>query len=263
MPNIPDWLVGLVAGIFLTCYVFGVTFHYLPSPTELFGDAGVECRHTEIKQKEFSTVVGNVEDHKELTADYEKDVNDCLLARYTGSLAAFTRWLVIATFLLAAFGFWQVIISRQTARRQLRAYVFVANAKIGRRDEMPGHIEIIFTLKNSGQTPAHDITVWADTMVTDNPLTVKLEGTKDPSVGKTNLPPGGKHSTSFYKVDFSPAQNLALYTNPQVAIMIWGEVRYIDAFKIKQRTKFRLIQRGGPEFRDKPLAFTDDGNEAT
>jgi heme A synthase len=49
---------------------------------------------------------------------------ECLIAEYTGRLAA--RLLVVATLLLALFGFWQVMVSRDTARRQLRAYVLGA-----------------------------------------------------------------------------------------------------------------------------------------
>ena len=74
--------------------------------------------------------------------------------------------------------------------------------------------------------------------------------------------PQGKSTTSFYKPGIEVWQKVAMGTDHNAAIYVWGEVRYIDAFNKKRKTRFRLIQRGGPEFRDKPLAFCDEGNGA-
>jgi hypothetical protein len=124
--EIPDWVWGFLFGIVVTSFVAAVTFKYLPSPLEMFGDVAAECRKTATESREQAAQENAAQPGNLKTeTEYEKAINECLVARYTGSLANFTRWLVAVTLLLALFGFWQVIISRRTARRQQRAYVNV------------------------------------------------------------------------------------------------------------------------------------------
>jgi hypothetical protein len=56
---------------------------------------------------------------------------------------------------VAIASYWQVFISRDTAKRQLRAYVTVKEAKLVLRND--GHVQPRVTFINSGQTPAYDI----------------------------------------------------------------------------------------------------------
>src|SRR6187399_425717 len=102
LTRIPDWVFALFAGIFLTIYAGGLTFRYLPSPLELFSDAGVECHQAALPEQQKSkndqqkskanAAIDNAANtnQKERNADYEKNVNDCLIAKYTGSLASFS-----------------------------------------------------------------------------------------------------------------------------------------------------------------------------
>ena len=71
------------------------------------------------------------------------------------------RWLVFATVLLAVFAFWQGWISRDTARRQLRAYVCIYGGSIILRQAAQQiFLEGYVTLKNFGDTPAYDHSCW-------------------------------------------------------------------------------------------------------
>jgi hypothetical protein len=111
---------------------------------------------------------------------------DQQLIEYTRQLAVFTMWLVIATFIVAAIalavGIVQAIMSRNAARRALRAYVFVdtitlvdssqltaAAGEAPRPEDADANRElketapvaanrpgVLILAKNSGQTPAYN-----------------------------------------------------------------------------------------------------------
>jgi hypothetical protein len=98
-------------------------------------------------------------------------------------------------------------------------------------------------LKNSGQTPAYKFTCVAKMVAGPFPQ-------KDFSVAEeTNLPVAylGPGETMW----FTPHGD-HLLTNEQseaitqgtAAIYVFGEIRYVDAFKKQRRTRFRAIARG-------------------
>jgi hypothetical protein len=153
-----------------------------------------------------------------------------------------------------------VELSRQTAEWQLRAYLLVSKGIIG--VVSTGNSIINITVRNFGQTPAKDVTIWVD-MRFGSDSDSEFVGTKNPTVSPTILGPGGKYTTTFYKKDITPAQKDGLFNSHNVAIHVFGEIRYVDVFGCNRKTKLRLIQRGGSEFRDKPMAFAQDGNKAT
>jgi hypothetical protein len=139
-----------------------------------------------------------------------------------------------------------VQLSRQTAERQLRAYLLVTKAIIG--TVSTGNCIINISIRNFGQTPARDVTIWVDMLFGNDFDPVEFIGTQESYCRQIHLGSGREE---------------AFFERHSTAIHVWGEVRYLDSFDVKRRTKFRLIQRGGPEFRDKPMAFAQEGNEIT
>ena len=86
----------------------------------------------------------------------EKAATDWWLMIFTGAVAVFTLLLVGATVLLYRAGERQLRLSRQTAERQLRAYVHVADVQIDHdNDEWQPNIRIM--IENYGQTPARRV----------------------------------------------------------------------------------------------------------
>ena len=126
--SLPGWVRGLLFGIVATICLLGATFGFLPSPLEFFRDIAAECRQTATHEQQETKESEGVPDKRppdlqeaqsdklKSASNNEKAINDCLIAKYTGSLADFTRWLVFVTAIVALFGFWQVVISRRTAR---------------------------------------------------------------------------------------------------------------------------------------------------
>src|SRR6266702_8322704 len=73
------------------------------------------------------------------------------LAVYTEDVSRFTLWLVIATIVIASIGMLQWWETRNTAKRQLRAYVGVRPSTL----KIVTTWEWIFDITNYGQTPAY------------------------------------------------------------------------------------------------------------
>ena len=257
MLKLPDWFVGIAAGIVLTCYVFAVAFRYLPSPLELFGDVGIECQQaafqeqqkTEANQKQskqnraFNNAPNT--DPQEKQARYDKNINDCLIARYTGSQVTLARWLVIATFLLATFGFCQVLISRNTARRQLRAYLWVKAVEL--HDLEAGKLPyVILEVRNAGQTPAYDAVINAGCIIYPEPFppntpfpTIGPEGVPSRLVLHPGTEPPFKTRAPLRAAQMMP-QSVAddLKRGDEHRLFIFALVEYRDAFGTKQKTYF-------------------------
>lgn len=177
--------------------------------------------------------------------------------------AVFTALLFAATFFLWLATRSLVNDGKQNAERQLRAYLLVTKGEIGVPEAIPDNTIINLTVRNFGNTPAYSTTIWADMVYDRDPLVGTLVGTRNPKVSTTIFGPGGRQTTSFYKTSLNESQKHAMAHHHGAAIYVFGEIRYTDAFGKKRCTKFRCVQRGGPEFRDKPMAFCDEGNEAT
>jgi hypothetical protein len=223
---------------------------------ELFGNVISECYEPAIdKQKEpksgqngtkegtarFQDIQPN---NLKTDTDEQKQINDCLIARYTGQLAGFTKWLVGVTGLLALFGFWQVTISRNTAKRQLRAYVVIEGGVVVKATvkDSPGfylHIE----LKNAGLTPGYEFATWHRAQICDL--------TKPPKFIRTGgltgqnfsiIGPGSGANLDWYGV-FADSDLAAIRTRSK-GIFAWGNADYVDTFGTKRHFTFRCMMTG-------------------
>lgn len=87
-------------------------------------------------------------------------------------------WLVLGTMALAIAGFWQAAITRDTSRRQLRAYVYFDGPKIREWPPVdPNRLSIIVDVTNNGETWARKFTsqtgiVRMDPADTSDPFTL-------------------------------------------------------------------------------------------
>lgn len=252
--RVPDSFWTFLFGVLLTTYVFAATFKYLPSPLEMFGNVAAECRQAAIDGQKQSKGSNSAPKERPSSLEHSKSNNlendpdaqkreyDCLIAKYTGSVADFTRWLVFATALLAGFGFWQVIISRQTARRQLRAYVDIQSGQVLGFDT--GTVRVRMVTKNSGQTPAYEVDQWIAVGADDFPPKTGFhaQDPKPPPL-KTTLAPGAVH-TAFQEYGQLSAGQIAKIKDGKAAIWAWGEITYKDAFGRSRKSWFRFIYRG-------------------
>ncbi len=170
-------------------------------------------------------------------------------------------------------------ITKSNGRRQLRAYVFIheitlANVFgqipsgqplnkpgpwISRPKEGPINYIII---KNSGQTPAFEVRHVARIGIWEYPLKSKLPILGIPPLTSVStLPPGGEGGKIHaLPKPLTPEQITALQKGI-AAIYVYGEITYIDAFKIKRFTKYRYSHTG-PIGETMVMRACEEGNEA-
>jgi hypothetical protein len=172
-------------------------------------------------------------------------------------LARYTQWLVIVgaiqfiVLIAQAAVFWftlramnrQTLLASDTAQRQLRAYICVSSALLKfLRPEVP---EIQVHLKNSGQTPAYDVTGWIHMWIEEYPLKVLLP---EPPEGfqrsREIIGPASIRTYIIAKKPPIPTESLPLLGTTRGTIYVYGEVRYKDAFGCERFTKYRLIYGG-------------------
>jgi hypothetical protein len=168
------------------------------------------------------------------------------------SVVAFLQFLaLIAT----------VRVMRQTARSQLRAYVMVDIARI---DDLKvgGKLKAHLTFKNSGQTPARELTHWCAMGFDEFPLsgTIKTPDGDDPPP-RPLAPQGVLHTWADEKRTLNQETMDALAGGSH-AVYVIGQIRYIDAFGVKRETDF-LMFAGGPVGVGGELASYRTGNRIT
>jgi hypothetical protein len=157
-----------------------------------------------------------------------------------------------------------LVLATRTAERQLRAYVLITGGiyVVRSLDDLGrGHIEV----KNTGQTPAYNMTMWSNIFVERHPLGADLPQ-PDPALPMTSsiLAPGCTTSMFTGNPTIQAPYIWARVGTPDCTIYVYGEINYTDAFAVRRVTKFRLIY-GGPEGPqpDGKMSFDLDGNEAT
>jgi hypothetical protein len=145
-----------------------------------------------------------------------------------------------------------------TATRQLRAYLHLS-ADDGLIADGHNGLDVSLTIKNVGKTPAFRLTYWMNVDCSvDHLRTAFPAGTFHPSPmylsPDANINIGTTWDTTWAKDDlFNRGTDKST-----VRVYIWGEVRYIDAFKIRRFVKFRfIINRHGSG-----LVYCHEGNDA-
>jgi len=184
-------------------------------------------------------------------------------------IALFTAGLFWATWYLYRATKRLVGGAEDTAQRQLRAYVLVEGVHVKNAVSGEGQMLAQVTIKNFGQTPASEIVTvtgfafggWP--LSRDLTLTIPESEFTKPNRSRSVLgPTQTEHATTLVRAPTSDERQ-ALITG-QLAIVIYGEIRYLDAFKRQQTTKYRFMM-GGPVGTTTAghLAACEEGNEAT
>jgi hypothetical protein len=130
-----------------------------------------------------------------------------------------------------------LVLSRKTAAIQLRAYLTIEQAKV--IDFGPA-LTVQVLIKNAGQTPPNDVTVWGAVSIAIFPL--DESGRPDPP----STPPeteGTIGSGSFIHWGSGPDQpvvpeEVAGVKNGQAALYVIGKVSYRDVFGEARTTDF-------------------------
>jgi hypothetical protein len=150
--------------------------------------------------------------------------------------------------------------AEDTAERQLRAYVLPEKALLlNINDPTPRYI---FHVKNYGQTPARELTVWVGWRYFDiQKIDIPKTRPALPNLSKYLLGPQGftTHSDIVYLDDTRKQQ----IRNGAAIFLLFGDVRYKDVFERDRVTTFRFAWGGGYSMDTTgPLDVCAEGNDA-
>ena len=128
--------------------------------------------------------------------------------------------------------------ARKTAQAQLRAYITITKHKALHYRLWVGHVIVpCFTIKNRGQTHAHDVRVTIMARY-DSPVAAKtLKLASNPSPTFTLAP--GEKSTFTADLPSLDEQLIADLENGTKVLILLGEVLYTDAFGFERMTRMR------------------------
>jgi hypothetical protein len=173
----------------------------------------------------------------------------------------FVALLQLGAFIVQACRLGQTIqVMRDTAERQLRAYVSVDTAQITGINSGDNPVADL-VVKNFGQTPAYDLT--------------EMGGIAMGVSFNTIPPPTGSHRMSRASLsagavtrEFHPGprpltpEAIAALLAGTMTLWVYGEIHYRDAFKIERFTKYRFMIGGAVGIHGTNLAICEEGNEA-
>jgi hypothetical protein len=190
-------------------------------------------------------------------------------------VGVFGAWVGIGILIL------QTVVMQGNSKKQLRAYVVQEmGAIVNVADPMPAiglvptdarlsHPEwgpiIRLQIKNTGQTPALEVTNWAAICFREYPLVSALPERNPELRPMPSILGAGIVSTKT--LFFGPpltAQQIADLRAGTGAIYFHGEIRYRDIFKKTHFTRYRGMHHvmGGAIGVSTDLTFTEGGNEA-
>lgn len=156
-------------------------------------------------------------------------------------------------------------------RRQLRAYVLPDNGGImdgssldppqPQRKNVPG---VVIVIKNSGQTPAHNVISWFQISVV--PVQDEHRALGLPAIENrfsNNLGSGSVFTkAAWFDRSLTPSEITDLNQGTR-AIYVYGRIEYKDIFKRPHFSNFRLHYTGKfPPAPNATLNFSEKGNEA-
>lgn len=131
-----------------------------------------------------------------------------------------------------------VTIARDTAYRQLRAYV-CEQVDISNLHQGADHISAPVTIRNFGVTPAYDVRFWAQLrLMTNHEAATFLF---EPPADAAAQPPMVVNPEGTYTGGAFIATTPEDRQNANKSLYLWGEITYRDAFGQRHMAKFRFV----------------------
>lgn len=210
-----------------------------------------------------------IETDHDKEAENKKAENEWRVAGGTIAIAVFTLVLAIATIALAVFTFnlWGetgklVIGADGTARRQLRAYVFMDVDSISIGNQETANVTAV--IRNYGKTPAYGLECRALIVYearVGHFIRPPHERLEQIIPARVDIPPTGPYRL-FFRNDFNP-QHRADMLSGKAAFYIFGRIDYRDAFEGRRWTTFCYVYRSERRVEEWQWEAFREGNEST
>lgn len=150
-----------------------------------------------------------------------------------------------------------------TSYAQLRAYVFIEDAKITAPIKATTW-SAVYTVKNAGATPAHKVRV-VDSLTVEKWRPEKLPIPTDEDYFGSMAPGGDFIDAEPSELTATPLQNGAVThkEDPTEAIFLVGQISYRDVFRRKHTTDFCFYWQGPIGDTPEQMSAYDKGNDST
>lgn len=155
-----------------------------------------------------------------------------------------------------------VTLAKDTAKRQLRAYVHVSEARFSDFG-FPGGIYLV-NYTNTGQTPAYDVYSSIALQFAKFPLAEELVATGTGTKGIITLGRDGEGHARLEAPRGLSGEEYGEVRDGKSAVFVFGTISYRDAFGEDWTTDFRYYVGGDQGIRgDGFMAGHSEGNKAT
>jgi hypothetical protein len=151
-------------------------------------------------------------------------------------------------------------VMRDTAERQLRAYVLPIDGGRYTDKHIPDTFSVTFKFKNTGLTPAFNCTSCLGVGISTFPIPNDLVDVTG-AIAKSRfvLAPGGETELGGIMNPIAPQDLMAIQAGT-LAIYACGEFIYMDVFKVARYAKFRMFCNGKWVAKGR-FQFPREGNE--
>lgn len=178
-------------------------------------------------------------------------------------LAAGGAFALLVTLMLTACATLAAVrankLDKDSAERQLRAYVVVTSVRLHEAETPSPRITVI--IKNTGQTPAYRLRTILCPKVTP---VGREDFTYGREISKRRAVLGGGQGCAIHSRFKSDrfAATLDRIVSKEATLFAFGEIVYTDAFRAEWRTTFRFHLEHDGVLRNGPLVMSDEGNDA-
>ena len=162
------------------------------------------------------------------------------------------NWYVVGLTAVIAFYTWRMVVkthdlvkgSEKSSSMQLRAYLNVVECYAEWEQERNLAVRVVvFTVqfRNTGQTPARDVTCWAN--INNAAGTPKFEGPADDLGDHMGVSGPGQTGTLRFQHQFETpnADQIEMWTSGRMTLYVYGKIVYNDAFAKQRTTHFRYL----------------------
>ena len=226
---------------------------------------GEQAKRSESSRETEQCDQGDDKRHSDLCAQWkaaDAAADSAWWAAVGGFASASGTILVLIALYLAFRSNW---IARDTAKRQLRAYVSVSDVSLAPEGpHLPYNLQGSVTFINTGETPAIDleaalwVAVSAGSFLDRMPI---IEHPISDSPSKTVL--GAGLPQQITHVTQITGHNAAEIMSGDFTVVVHGLIRYRDIFGQLQETRYRSFQNAKTRETGTPIASCPDGNSMT
>jgi hypothetical protein len=133
--------------------------------------------------------------------------------------------------------------TKETSKRELRAYVFVTNIE-ATPIAIGASPRITYTITNSGQTPAKDVLVAAEIDMYPRDVDEEhLEPKFRDGISKSPLAPGAAVTGDIEMTRVLSQMGIDAHASGEAMFIAFGRISYVDAFDERRTTDFRFWNR--------------------